>query len=57
MRKHLSRHRELNLTEMQAKTISASLKPDRQENERNEIEEEQKGSGNYTSKFDLFFIF
>ena len=34
MRKHLVRHRELALTEEQAKAIASSLKPDRDMNER-----------------------
>ena len=42
MRKHLVRHRELNLTEIQAKAISSSLKPDREMNERDGSEEEQR---------------
>jgi len=44
MRKHLIRHRELNLTEEQAKAISSSLKPDRDLNERDAVDEDQRSS-------------
>ena len=42
MRKHLVRHRELNLTEEQAKAIASSLKPDRGMNEREAIDDDQR---------------
>ena len=44
MRKHLIRHRELGLTEEQAKAISSSLKPDRDLNERDALDEDQRSS-------------
>ena len=44
MRKHLVRHRELGLTEEQAKAISSSLKPDRDLNERDALDEEQRST-------------
>eukprot|EP00111_Clytia_hemisphaerica_P004421 TCONS_00012640-protein len=42
MRKHLVRHRELNLTEEQAKAIASSLKPDRDLNEREAVDDDQR---------------
>ena len=44
MRKHLVRHRELGLTEEQAKAIASSLKPDRDLNERDALDEDQRST-------------
>ena len=52
MRKHLVRHRELNLTEEQAKAIASSLKPDRDLNERDAAvdEDQQRAPGVFTTR-------
>lgn len=49
MRKHLIRHRELNISEAQAKAISSTLKPERQTNDKEYIEDDQTSSISYVS--------
>ena len=50
MRKHLVRHRELNLTDIQAKAISSSLKPDREINERDSLEDSRSNLTTISNK-------